>query len=203
MPIGEPMPGLLSTPIAGRATRRLVTVDGPDGRSRALADGPVDDVLLDPARPGFSCTRIWSTDRTPAVALTSSRVLEMARSLAPPPGGSVFWVVVLPPDAGWLTAVTRADVEAFFRAAGSPEACCFAADAPHPYLQRIAALELCVVLEGEPVLVLDTGPVALGPTDTVVQRATRHAWSNPTSVPCVLAISSHDATAPNPEWNRR
>jgi hypothetical protein len=49
-----------------RPVRRIVTVDGEDGRSFASQDGPCPDVRTDPARPGFSSTRIWVTDATPA-----------------------------------------------------------------------------------------------------------------------------------------
>jgi hypothetical protein len=180
--------------IADRGLRRLITVDGRDGRSFLLADGPVDDVRRDPARPGHSLTRVWATDGTPALALAAERVHAMAWSLGAPTHGSVFRVLVLPPDAGWRARVTSAEVQAWFRATGSPEAWC-GPEAPHPYMQRTRTLDLCVVLEGEPTLVLDHGPVTLAPSDTVVQRATRHAWSNLSDRPCVVAISSHDAAA--------
>jgi len=41
--------------------------------------------------------------------------------------------------------------------------------------------------------VLDTEEVQLAAGDTVVQRGTNHAWSNRSSRPCTIAISSHDA----------
>ena len=44
-----------------------------------------------------------------------------------------------------------------------------------------------------PALVLDTEEVRLAAGDTVVQRGTNHAWSNRSSRPCTIAISSHDA----------
>jgi len=180
--------------IAERPVRRLITVDGPDGRSHMLQDAPItDDVLRDPARPGFSLTRVWATNRTPAVALAAQQVRDMAASLGAPAGGAVFRILVLPPDDTWLAKVRREQVQAFFEQAGSPEACCWSADGPHPYMQKTRTLDLCVVLEGEPTLVLDREQLTLAPTDTVVQRATRHAWSNRSSQPCVIAISSHDA----------
>lgn len=179
--------------IAERPVRRLITVDGPDGRSRVLEDAPVQDVLRDPARPGFRLVRVWATDRTPAVALAAQQVAAMAQSLGAPAGGSVFRIMVLPPDAAWQGKVQRADVEAWFRSAGSPQLCCAPQDARHAYMQESRTLDLCVVLEGEPTLVLDDGEVTLAPTDTVVQRASRHAWSNRGTRDCVVAISSHDA----------
>jgi quercetin dioxygenase-like cupin family protein len=62
-------------------------------------------------------------------------------------------------------------------------------------MQKTQTLDLCLVLEGEIRLVLDTGEVPLKAGDTVIQRATNHAWSNVANRPAVLAISSHDARA--------
>jgi quercetin dioxygenase-like cupin family protein len=49
------------------------------------------------------------------------------------------------------------------------------------------------VLEGEIVLVLDTQEVTLKAGEIVIQRGTRHAWSNRTGKPAAVAIASHDA----------
>jgi hypothetical protein len=179
--------------IAEKPLRRLVTVDDADGRSRVLHDGPADDVLLDPARPGFKSVRVWMTDRTPAVPLTREQLACIPRSLQPPKGGSMFSVFVLPPDADWEGHVTQREVKAYFAAAGSPEACRHAADAPHPYMQQTRTLDLCIVLEGEICLVLDREELALKAGDTVVQRGTAHAWRNRAATAAVIAISSHDA----------
>ena len=78
---------------------------------------------------------------------------------------------------------------------GSPSASTYSPDAPHPYMQKTQTLDLCLVLEGEATLVLDTAEVRLRAGDTVVQRATKHAWSNGSTRPAVVAISSHDARA--------
>ena len=59
--------------------------------------------------------------------------------------------------------------------------------------QKARTLDFCLVLEGEITLVLDLEEVHLKAGDTVVQRGTRHAWSNRSGKPCVVAISSHDA----------
>jgi quercetin dioxygenase-like cupin family protein len=145
-----------------RPIRRIVCADGPDGRSRAIADGPAPDVRTDPARPGFSSTFIWATDSSPASIL--GRPAASPDALAPPPGGSLCRVVTLPPDRGAR------------------------------FVERTRTLDFCLVLEGEITLVLDTDEVSLKAGDTVVQRGTRHAWSNRGDRPCVIAISSHDAS---------
>jgi len=145
-----------------KPVRRIVCVDGPDGKSKAIEDGPAPDVHTDLARPGFSSTFIWATDSTPASIDTAS---EPAHVLTPPPGGSLCSVLSFPPER-----------------------------ASHRGMRKTRTLDFCLILEGEITLVLDTEEVHLKAGDTVVQRGTRHAWSNRSDAPCVLAISSHDAT---------
>jgi quercetin dioxygenase-like cupin family protein len=142
-----------------KPVRRIVCADGPDGKSKAVDDGPAP-VRTDPARPGFSSAFIWATDATPA------RIGgDPPRVLAPPPGGSLCRILTFPPERG-----------------------------PHRGIQRTRTLDFCLILEGEITLVLDTEEVELRAGDTAVQRGTRHAWSNRSDAPCVIAISSHDAT---------
>lgn len=175
-----------------KAGRRIVTIDDDEGKSVAIADGPAPDVQSDPARPGFYSERIWTTASSPArIGEFRDAVLVYPRRLEPPPGGSTCRFVTFPPDAG--SKVDAADVAAYFRAAGSPAASTYAAGAPHPYMQRTQTLDLCLILEGEITLILDTGEVHLKAGDTVVQRGTNHAWSNRSNRPCRIAISSHDA----------
>ncbi|MGZ5787216.1 MAG: cupin domain-containing protein [Ramlibacter sp.] len=171
--------------------RRIVTVDGVDGCSFALGDAPVSDVLRDAARPGFESTRVWATDCTPAAALTVEAVAALPGLLEPPPRGALFRIVTVPPDSAWNSNMSPEAAREFFVAAGA-EHLWRGAGARQPYLQQSSTLDLCVVLEGELHLVLDTAEVALRAGDSIVQRGTRHAWSNRSARPAVIAISSHD-----------
>jgi hypothetical protein len=181
-----------ATMIADQPVRRIITVDGKDGKSFALADGPVSDVLRDPARPGFQSARIWATDRTPAIALTAEQVEKLPGKIEPLAGGSLYRIVTVPPDVAWLHSLPATAAQDFFTAAGAAKAWGGQGTA-HPYMQQTRTLDLCVVLEGDITLVLDTAELALSAGDTVVQRAARHAWSNRSTRPAVIAISSHDA----------
>lgn len=53
-------------------------------------------------------------------------------------------------------------------------------------------LDFCAVIEGEVTLILDSEDVNLRAGQIVVQRGTRHALSNRTNRPAVIAIASHD-----------
>jgi hypothetical protein len=174
------------------SVQRIVVVDEGE-RSRVISEGPATDVQRDPARPGFASARMWVTDRTPARLKDVRESLTAAHTLEPPPAGSVCRIVTFPPDAAFMHKVSKSDVEAFFTATGSPTASTYSANAPHPYMQKTRTVDLCLILEGEITLVLDKTEVHLKAGDTVVQRGTNHAWSNRSSLPCTIAISSHDA----------
>lgn len=178
-----------------RSVRRIVTIDDENGTSRAIQDGPCPDVRTDAARPGFSSARIWVTDRTPARIAGARESLPLPHTLEPPPGGSVCRIVTVPPDATHRGRVGAREVQAYFEAIGSPGASTYSTTPRHPYMQTTRTLDLCLVLEGQVTLVLDTTEIRLTAGDTVVQRATNHAWSNVSARPAVVAISSHDARA--------
>jgi len=171
-------------------TRRIVTVNDAQGRGTAIQDGPSPDVRTDPARPGFSATRIWVTDSTPARITGVRETLQMPHTLEPPPRGSVCRVLTIPPDAAWQGRVGESEVRAFFESMGSPAASTYSPE--QPYMQKTRTLDFCLILEGEVTLVLDTQEVNLQAGDTVIQRGTNHAWSNRSQRACVIAISSHD-----------
>jgi uncharacterized cupin superfamily protein len=175
--------------------RRIVVVDEGE-RSKAIADGPSPDVRRDPARPGFSCARIWVSDRTPIRLSGVRESLHLPHTLVPPAGGSTCYVMTFPPDASFRGKVGASEVAAYFAAMGAPASSTWSAAAPHPYMQKSPTLDFCLVLAGEITLVLDTQEVHLEAGDTVVQRGTNHAWSNRSDRPCVIAFSSHDAAPP-------
>src|SRR5450756_1027518 len=118
-----------------KPVRRIVVIDENE-KSKAIADGPSPDVRTDPARPGFAATRVWVTDRTPAMIKGVRETLHTPHTLEPPAGGSVCRVITFPPDATFKGKVGAKDVQAYFAAMGSPGASTYAAKAPHPYMQK-------------------------------------------------------------------
>ena len=172
--------------------RRIVTIDREPGLGVLVSDGPAPDVRTDPARPGYASARLWVTNSAPAKIVLET--LHLPHTLEPPTRGSVCRVVTFPPDDSWKGKVGAAQVQAFFRAMGSPGASTYSPLAPHPYMQKTRTLDFCIVLEGEIVLLLDAQEVRLKAGEIVVQRGTNHAWSNPSGRPAVVAIASHDGT---------
>jgi uncharacterized cupin superfamily protein len=184
LPPGEAPSGI-------RLTRRIVTIDRPDGRSVVVSDGHSPDVIVDPARPGFASQRMWVTAKSPAPIVYET--LHLPRSLEPANGGTTFRVDILPPDESWSGRITEQDVRNYFKAMGSPRACAWEAAAAHPYRQKTNTFDFCVVLEGELVLLLDDGEAVLKQGEVALLKGVRHAWSNRTRERAVIAISSHDA----------
>ncbi len=146
---------------------------------------------IDPARPGFALQRMWVVDSFPAQLVYES--LHLPHVLVPPAKGSVLNVFTFPPDAAWQGKVGAPEVAAYFKAMGAPQASTYSPLAPHPYMQKTRTLDLCIVLEGEIVLVLDTQEVMLKAGDFVINRGSNHAWSNRSGKPAVVSIASHDA----------
>jgi quercetin dioxygenase-like cupin family protein len=105
----------------------------------------------------------------------------------------VLNIFTFPPDRVWKSKVGAAQVAAYFEAMGVPAASAYSPQAPHPYMQKMRTLDFCIVLEGEIVLVLDTQEVTLKAGEFVIQRGTRHSWSNRSGKPAVVAIASHGA----------
>ncbi len=172
--------------------RRIVVVDEGE-HSKVVADGPSPDIRSDPARPGFSLSRIWVSGAPPIRIKGLRESLHLPNTLEPPAGGSSCYMVTFPPDSEFRGKVGGKEVEAWFTSLGSPGASTYSANAPHPYMQKTRTLDFCLILEGEITLVLDTEEVELKAGDIVVQRGTNHAWSNRSERPCTIAFSAHDA----------
>jgi mannose-6-phosphate isomerase-like protein (cupin superfamily) len=186
----KPITAKPKLPEGVKPQRRIVTIDREAGLGVLVSDGPAPDVRTDPARPGFASQRLWVTDSHPAKIVLET--LHLPHAIEPPKQGSICRVVTIPPDDGWKGKVGAQEVQAFFRAMGSPGASTYSPLSPHPYMQKTRTLEFGVVLEGEIVLVLDSQEVKLKAGDIVVQRGTSHAWSNRSTRPAVVAIMSHD-----------
>jgi mannose-6-phosphate isomerase-like protein (cupin superfamily) len=172
--------------------RRVVAGNDNNGKAVVLSDGPSSDVHRDPARPGFASTRLWVQEETPARVKGRRETLHLPHTIEPPRNGSVCRVVEFPPEADHLRKISHNNVTAFFASMGSPGAAAGGPGAAHPYMQKTQTLDFCYIMEGEITLVLDTQEVHLREGDTVVQRGTRHAWSNRSNAPCIIVFSQHD-----------
>ncbi len=161
----EPITG--ATPV-----RRVVTGADSDGRSLFVSDASVNP-SSEPA-PGVYLTDLWVLDAVPA----RTDKLHLPHALEPPPGGVVFRIVEFPPDDQWKASQRG-------RVFGSND---YPDDEPtsDAMLHRTDTIDFITVLNGEIRAIAEDGHVDLKPGDTLVQRGTRHSWSNLTNRPCVV-----------------
>ncbi|RDW87993.1 hypothetical protein BP6252_00025 [Coleophoma cylindrospora] len=140
-----------------REPSRYITATNNDGKS--VFSSVVSENLPVMRNINGALLRLcYVTDRPP-VSLAGDtdikaygKYLENPPELVPPGGGSVIWYIDTPPE-------------------GSGP------------MHRTVSLDLVVVLEGEVELLLDSGETRLlRPGDLTLQRATMHAWRNPSKM---------------------
>ncbi|MFJ6651422.1 cupin domain-containing protein [Microbacterium sp. NPDC091313] len=168
--------------------RRVVTGHDPEGRSAIVSDQPAPRTHDFAAIPGFSNTVVWALPDTAAPADAPEDVTPALTSLMPAPGGSALTIVQFPPSSVFETfdPVAAAEEEAV-----ALPGLADSFDPDMPGFHTTQTIDYQIVLTGQLVLSLETGePTVLHAGDVVIQNATKHAWSNPTSEPAVLAAVS-------------
>ena len=159
--------------------RRVVTGHDASGKAVVLSDGPVPTVHINPIRPGQLSFEVWKTHAMPVpIDAAEPEPTAGARSLQPPPHGTLFRISVVPPESEETRKLTPEQARELFRKSGAGEASTFGSGGRHPMMHRTETVDYAVVLEGEITLLLDEGDVQLKAGDVVIQRGTSHAWSN-------------------------
>ncbi len=160
------------------ATRRVVTAVNDQGQSYFALDEPTPHVF-DLGAASFD--EIWVDDGRLAPTDPQDRLNSEKTFLNPPVGGSILRIFTLRPQSQVeISAELLAEMAGRFDDGGAMEA-----DAPG--FHTTPTIDYILVLSGEVDLELDSGSVHLTPGDTVIQRATRHAWRVSGDQPCVMA----------------
>jgi mannose-6-phosphate isomerase-like protein (cupin superfamily) len=165
---GDPAP-------TARRFRRLVTGVDENGRSVFLSDGESPSVQVVANTPTFVVTNLWQHDSVPVDnSGPADDGVSGAVALDPPAGGSVFRMVEFPPDGHWRDRP----------------------DGPSDQVHATPSLDYALVLQGEVWAVLDDEEKLMRPGDVLVQRGTRHAWSNRSTEPALVAFVLIGGTIP-------
>jgi mannose-6-phosphate isomerase-like protein (cupin superfamily) len=159
--------------------RRVITGLDSDGKSTIISDGSVETWV---ERPGGSVIiDLWQVEGLPA-RMHDGDGLGGAAGLAPPSAGAVVRMCTFPPDS-------EMDMDAFeesMREIYGPQA---SGEDTIPGMHRTETVDVMTVLSGELHAVMEAGDTVLRPGDTLVQRGTKHAWSNRSDKPAtVVAI---------------
>jgi mannose-6-phosphate isomerase-like protein (cupin superfamily) len=174
----------MGSSVANYQARRVVTGTDDHGRSCVVADG------MAPTRvdtPTFSAVDLWQTDAVPA-PVDAEDTLTGTLTLAPPQAGVVVRIVTFPPDAEWQAAGGYEDAMA---AIGASDAQVAGEDAG---VHATDTVDVVTMIEGEIHVVLETGEVVLRPGDTLVQRGTKHAWSNRSTGRATFVVAMYPAS---------
>lgn len=171
-----------------RDIRRIVTGHSPEGKSNITFAGVAGNVLDSAAWPGSRVTELWVTEEMPVD--NKGAVDRGARPIGhdPVPGGSIFRVVEIPPESQ-----SSIDTAAAFAALGSTKIPSAEDSARHPSMHATDSVDYLVVISGEMHMIMEEGEILLRPGDCIVQRGTKHAWSNRGTEPCVMAAILIDA----------
>jgi hypothetical protein len=159
-----------------RRFRRIVTAVDESGRSVIASDGESSSVQTVARTPTFVVTNLWQHSEVPVD--NDGPVddgLGAGVALSPPLGGSVLRMVEFPPDSHWR------DRE----------------DGPADQFHATPSLDYAIVIEGEVWAVLDDAETLMRPGEVLIQRGTRHAWSNRTDAPAVVAFVLIGGTIPS------
>jgi len=163
--------------------RRVVTGHDAEGRSVVLMDGESPYSFFLEKAGGLQLTELWETRSAPADNSGARDAAEHERRIAPVGGGTVFRIIEYPPDSVRLKTLAP---DSFFPEMGAQAA--DKAQRRHPGMHKTNTVDYAIVLSGEIYAVLDESEVLLRAGDCLVQRGTRHAWSNRTEKPCVIAF---------------
>lgn len=132
---------------------------------------------------GLQLTELWETRSSPADNSGAIDAAAHERRIEPTGGGTVFRIIEYPPDRERLKTLAP---DSFFPEMGAQAT--DKAERRHPGMHKTNTVDYAIVLSGEIYAVLDEGEVLLCARDCLVQRGTRHAWSNRTEKPCVIAF---------------
>lgn len=169
--LGEGVEPALDT----RRFRRIVTGVNEVGKSVIVSDGATSSIQTVANTPTFVVTNLWQHTEVP---VNNDGPVDDgvggAVSLNPPLGGSVFRMVEFPPDSHWR------DRE----------------DGPADQVHATPSLDYAIVMEGEIWAVLDDEETLMRPGEVLIQRGTRHAWSNRSDKQAVVAFVLIGGTVP-------
>jgi mannose-6-phosphate isomerase-like protein (cupin superfamily) len=176
--------------------RRVVTGLRDDGRSTVIFDSDSPNILEIPVWPGLAMATLWTTAETPAGNSGEEDRALVPVGHDPPPLGSIFRIYQFPPDSarppncGSLLGLQGATEEDWANI--------------HPMMHATNSVDYLVILSGEMTMIMeDRSEVILRSGDCIVQRGTKHAWSNRASVPVVLIAVLIDGGAPSRDGGKQ
>lgn len=170
--------------------RRVVTAQGPNGRSTISHDGPAPAVEW-PGWPGRGVTFVWSEKQVP---VSNADLADLATPeergetvLLPTDSGVSFIVMHIPPESEVDDLPPEQREQATVPVARTFPGAQELDTSKGYFMHGTDTMDWAILLSGELTLLVDDGEVTLKPFDTVIQGGTNHGWTNRGSVPAVIA----------------
>jgi len=155
--------------------RRIVTGER-DGRSIiAIEDDECPFQMGVEGATGVAVTDFWRTPLTPACAPEGSESCVLPLVFGPPEGGTLAQLLEWPPDRQLF---------------GTDDPAVAKSVTAH----QTSTIDYIHVLSGEIWVTLDEEERRLVAGDTLIQRGTRHGWSNRSDKPCRMFVVMVSAT---------
>jgi hypothetical protein len=170
--------------------RRIVTGDGPDGRSRIVEDAPAAAVRTVPERLGYRAVNLWRVDRAPA-SIAAQDTVAAHQGILPPRHGNLLRIIDFPPepaDPRELKRRLEATFGGMYKDADHDKT-----PGKHPGMHKTRTVDYAIVLEGEIWSVMDEGETLMSAGDVLIQRGTNHAWANRSDKTARIAFVLIDA----------
>jgi mannose-6-phosphate isomerase-like protein (cupin superfamily) len=131
---------------------------------------------------------LWQTDTVPP-AIDADDTLTGVVAIEPPKAGVVVRVVTFPPDSEWQGSGGYTDAMA---AIGGSD---FHVDDDQAAgMHTTDTVDVITVIEGEIYAVLENDEVRLRVGDSLIQRGTKHGWSNRTTTRTTIIATMYAAT---------
>lgn len=166
--------------------RRVVTGLLPSGKEGVVSDGPVPvmiETVMGPMRD------LWSVNSLPA-SFESNETEDRSFEMLPPPTGLVVRLGQLLPDEKWKDA----DIAGMFDSIKGGEVHIGGDDIVGLHAKE--TVDCVTIVSGEVVAILESEEVVLKSGETLIQRGTKHSWSNRGKEPAVMLITIMSAAGP-------
>lgn len=152
--------------------RRVVTGFDADGKSCFTSDENTPDRFVG---PGNTKCDIWRVTDIP-VAYADGPGLEGGVVTQPPPSGLVYRVVSFAPDSEWDQSLGYSDANGQLEGNVKTDQ-----DEGAVGFHVTETIDIVTILSGEIFAIMETEETLLKAGDTLVQRGTKHTWSNRTN----------------------
>ena len=174
-----------------RKIRRVVTGFQENGRSTFIDDQNLSTLGEDPNWPTRGVTKAWQLDQLPAS--NEGNVLSedvTAPGILPVMGGMNFIIMHIPPESELEKMSPEQRAQATMPVARGFEGAYELDTSKGSCMHGTNTVDICIVLSGEVVFIVDDGETTLKQFDMIIDRGANHGWVNRGTETCLVACAN-------------